>query len=131
MSEQVNWEKIIEDSEDSCFNFDNGYRVDFDYIGEGNSGEYDPDDPDDVPRLRFYVMEWNQETEEHDEMEDTSWCTLMTPLTPVPLLELFAMNLLDAALSISPDRALQALTWTTERELQEVLDNENNEKGEV
>lgn len=35
---------------------DGGTMIDFDYIGEGLSGDYDADDPNDVPLLRFYIF---------------------------------------------------------------------------
>lgn len=44
-------------------------RVDFIYIGEGLSGDYNPDNPEDEPLLRFYVYH-NEEP-----VDDASYCT--------------------------------------------------------
>lgn len=49
-------------------------RADWCDLGEGLCGDYDPDDPDDIPLLRFDVYFW-------DDMwvpiDDASYCTLM------------------------------------------------------
>jgi hypothetical protein len=49
-------------------------KIEFEDLGEGWSGDYDPDDPDDVALLRFTVYrldfgEWQQ-------VDDASYCTL-------------------------------------------------------
>jgi len=39
--------------------------VEFSYVGEGNSGHFDPTDPDDFPHLRFTIYEmdgWSSST---------------------------------------------------------------------
>ena len=53
-------------------------RVDLCYIEEGINGNYNPDDPDDIPLLRFdvYVMVDN----EWEPVDDASYCTML-PLT--------------------------------------------------
>lgn len=45
-------------------------------IGEGLSGDYNPDDPDDVQLLRFYVYR------DGEQMDYGSFCTLMPVDTP-------------------------------------------------
>jgi hypothetical protein len=47
----------------------NGVTVELDDIGEGLSGDYDPDDKDDVPLLRFTVLKDNEP------VDDASYCT--------------------------------------------------------
>lgn len=55
-----------------------GCRIDWDELGEGFNGEYDPADPDDVELLRFTIY---RNTYEHPrdatwvECEGGSWCT--------------------------------------------------------
>ena len=47
----------------------NGGTVEVDDIGEGLSGDYDPEDKDDIPLLRFTVLKDNEP------VEDASYCT--------------------------------------------------------
>ena len=47
----------------------NGVTVELDDIGEGLSGDYNPDDKDDVPLLRFTVLKDNEP------VDDASYCT--------------------------------------------------------
>ena len=48
-------------------------KVCWKHIGEGMFGDYDCNNPDDVPLLRFYVNVKEDET--WKEVEDTSYCT--------------------------------------------------------
>ncbi len=47
----------------------NGVTVELEDIGEGLSGDYDPEDKDDIPLLRFTVLKDNEP------VEDASYCT--------------------------------------------------------
>lgn len=74
-------------------------------IGEGFSGDYNPDDPNDAPLLRFSVL-LNGE-----QIDDGSYCTLM-PEGSDPAILLRGLELiLDAAESSSPKRRLEELSW--------------------
>jgi hypothetical protein len=65
-------------------------KVVWEAIGEGVSGEYDPDDPQDVELLRFSVYRkgidstnpWN----DWIEVDDASYCTQVPVDTPVETL---------------------------------------------
>lgn len=48
-------------------------RVDWDELGEGWNGDYNPDDPDDTELLRFTVYWFDGQ--EWVECDDTSYCT--------------------------------------------------------
>lgn len=66
---------------------DGDLKVELIYIGEGNSGDYNPDDLDDAELLRFYVSRWVEGPEYGDigEWEDVdrgSYCTQMTTNLP-------------------------------------------------
>lgn len=50
-------------------------------IGEGLGGDFDPDDPEDVPLLRFTFLVQNLEGE-WDAMDDCSYCTSIDARTP-------------------------------------------------
>ena len=47
-------------------------RVELEWIGEGLDGDYDPDDSQDVPLLRFSL--WQRKGGDWDYVEDTSYC---------------------------------------------------------
>jgi hypothetical protein len=49
---------------------DGTITVEVEHAGEGWSGDYDPDDPNDEPLLRFYVMR------DGEQVDDASYCTL-------------------------------------------------------
>jgi hypothetical protein len=49
-------------------------RIEWDAIGEGLIGDYNPDNPNDIELLRFYVQK--KENGEWVDIEDGSYCTL-------------------------------------------------------
>ena len=55
-----------------------GLVMDLDNLGEGEHGDYDPDDPDDTPFLRFsFYRKAEGNEEELMEIHDSSYCTLI------------------------------------------------------
>lgn len=66
------------------YNYAKTLRVTLENIGEGYGGDYDPNDPEDRPLLRFYVYIHNplysidNGTEEWLEVDDASYCTLLS-----------------------------------------------------
>ncbi len=83
-------------------------RVVWEDIGEGLSGDYDPDDPLDVRLLRFYCDTFDQGWEEVD---DASYCTLLPTSTPEAHLKIASERILDALEHGSYKRELQYLSW--------------------
>ena len=64
--------------------WDDKFRVDWYNAGEGYTGDYNPDDPEDVNFLRFDVyfnVDGNWE-----EVEDASYCTHVPADTPLSTL---------------------------------------------
>jgi hypothetical protein len=62
-------------------------RVDLEWIGEGVSGDFDPDDPNDVPLLRFTV--YRREVESATgwtQVSDASYCTNLPATAPRAIL---------------------------------------------
>ena len=49
-------------------------RVQFEEIGEGFSGDYNPNDPNDIELLRFYVSV-DFGNGEFEDLDDASYCT--------------------------------------------------------
>lgn len=77
----------------------------WEYIGEGWSGDYNPDDPDDTELLRFSVYRSDIA------LEDASYCTQMPVGTDEAILRRGLEVILDAAESSSPKRRLEELSW--------------------
>jgi len=68
-------------------------RVEFENIGEGRCGDYDPEDPDDVNLLRFSVYEWG--VGGWSAVEDASYCTQLPADTSKEILELAAVRIMN------------------------------------
>jgi len=68
-------------------------RVEFANIGEGWSGDYNPDDPEDDNLLRFYVQ--FQTNGEWEDVEAASYCTQTPVATPEPVLHLLLTLIMD------------------------------------
>jgi len=50
------------------------YTIELEDIGEGRSGDWDPDDPEDEPLLRFSVTQASSE-DYFEQVDDGSYCT--------------------------------------------------------
>jgi len=61
-------------------------KVEWVDLGEGWSGDYNPDDPEDESLLRFDVSEWDNELG-WIEISDASYCTQMPVDTPKEILQ--------------------------------------------
>lgn len=104
------------------------WRVVAEYIGEGNSGDYDESDPDDQPLMRYdFFQVRNLDThlsEDDDLLEEAvdSYCTLI-PETDDAAIEGMGRIFLDALgnSSLFPKRRIQELTWTTPEEAKAIL----------
>ncbi len=61
------------------------YMLEWEYIGEGFSGDYDPDDPTDEPLLRFTVYKRVKDmgAVEWEQVDDCSYCTQNNTSTPL------------------------------------------------
>jgi hypothetical protein len=80
----------IEDFEPVVLRIEN-VLVRLDYIGEGRCEDYNPEDPDDIPLLRFSVyrkdeilddmMNVTGYTENWEEIDDSSYCTCLSAKT--------------------------------------------------
>lgn len=68
-------------------------KVEWENIGEGLYGDYNPLDPDDVPLYRFYVQ--RLEDGEWVDVEDASYCTQVPVDTSDETLEKLLAILID------------------------------------
>lgn len=85
------------------------FRVVWEHIGEGVYGDYDPEDEQDEPLLRFSC--YKRVDGEWDSLEDASYCTRMPLDSPREHLERGAESIFAALESTSYKRALEALSW--------------------
>ena len=66
--------------------------VELEDIGEGLSGDYDPNDKDDIPLLRFTVLK------DGEPVEDASYCTQVpTDITPTEATNVLATIMNEVA----------------------------------
>ncbi len=68
-------------------------RIDWDELGEGWNGDWDPDDPDDVELLRFSV--YRLEGGEWVEADDASYCTQVPVATAAGVRQRLLEGLMD------------------------------------
>ena len=95
-------------------------RVDWVNLGEGNSGDYDPDDPDDVNLLRFDVYQWSVEDDDWVGPQDSSYCTQVPADTPEPrlyeLLQVIMNEVYEPLMSgHGIKRICERLSWMDEK----------------
>ena len=74
--------------------------VELEDIGEGLSGDYDPEDKDDIPLLRFTVLE------DGEPVEDASYCTQVP--TIISITE--ATKIMEAIMNEVHDPVVQGLS---------------------
>lgn len=95
-------------------------RVSIGWIGEGNSGDYNENDPDDVPLLRFdaYDLTAHEDTTKCTGFydccrgHDSSYCTQLPATLPKPVLESVCHEIAEAiADEENWKRRLEELSW--------------------
>lgn len=93
------------------------HKVVWEYIGEGLSGEYNPEDPTDTPLLRFSCYEYiHRDNEGHiiddwEQMNDASYCTRMPPTASLRHLLIAAGIILEAIEDVCYKKRLEELSW--------------------
>jgi hypothetical protein len=94
-------------------------EVVFEYIGEGNSGDYDPRDPRDEPLLRFSIYRKDPaDVNGRKECEDASYCTQIPITTDRALVHRLAEHILDVVYwdveeRCSVKKLCERLSWIT------------------
>ena len=87
--------------------------MEWEWIGEGICCEYNPDDPEDEPLLRFTVYV-KDEDGGWEQAEDCSYCTNNAIDTPMDdLLEMADCILSEYTHSSSRKRAMEEVSWIT------------------
>ena len=90
------WNDAIESYTDVIVEYStdqNKYRLEWVYLGEGYDLDFDPDDPDDEPLLRFDVYVWD-DGGWNGEISDTSYCTQNNVKTSADDLIMMGRNIL-------------------------------------
>jgi hypothetical protein len=101
--------------------------IEWDYIGEGWAGDYNPDDPDDDQLLRFTVL--IQKDGEWEQYDDGSYCTQLPISTPIKALELISGEMLeylqgiDSPGAASQKRYLQEMSWLDPNDAKEIIES--------
>jgi hypothetical protein len=88
-------------------------KVEWENIGEGWSGDYNSDDPDDENLLRFHVLRLNGKGEWED-VEDASYCTRIPANIPDDDLHRAAKIIMDATYGKRNIKKIcEHLSWIT------------------
>lgn len=88
----------------------------FGWIGEGRQGDFDEEDKDDVPFLRFDAYDLKCPEDERDRecrsSQDNSYCTCLPAWTPLDVLESVCKAIAEAIFSESHwKRLLEEWSW--------------------
>lgn len=88
-----------------------------DYIDEGLSGDYNPDDPKDYPHVRFYISHKVEKSPMYeDDPISESYCTRIDARSDRAKLQAYAQRLAQAFDETGTDRwrkAAEKASWDT------------------
>jgi hypothetical protein len=90
MAQKLDFPSIVAQKDD--------IRVVLDYIGEGRSGDYDDEDPEDIPLMRVYI-EREEEGDWTEIQHDASACLMLPATTPKDKLQQIAADFLQQVLN--------------------------------
>ena len=118
------WESLAESfSTVEIISKDKLYMCEWEWIGEGDCGDFDASDPDDRPLLRFTICKWqqwsipeNDVTGEWEAMEDASYCTRNDVNTSIEHLQSMGEELIYEArradeAGVSWKKTMEAGSW--------------------
>ena len=105
-------------------------KVEFEWIGEGWDGDYDEEDPDDTPLLRFSVYRLDGHVWEA--IDDASYCTRMPATSDVELVMDAAQYVMDRIEYLvlndySIKKACEHLSWIHPDWIQKPDENQSEE----
>jgi hypothetical protein len=103
-------------------NKNNTVMVEWEYLDEGYSGDYDDSDLEDSPLLRFTVYKKGKEGWE--QIDDSSYCTHVSILTPKEVLQKLAEYILweveeQVESGYSIKKLCEKLSWINEKYIEE------------
>lgn len=100
------------------------FAVTTSWIGEGNEGDYNPEDPLDHPLMRFDVQHINSESSEWENISDGSYCTQVRAYAPANILNAlpqYIAEYLEMEGSKSIKRRLETISWIDEKTIRQYL----------
>lgn len=88
------------------------HKVVVEWIGEGKNGDYDPNDKNDSPMLRFSCHQRNQQDTDWEEMSCSSYCTRLAYDAPFGKVSALAREvLLTVMCNPNYKSELERLSW--------------------
>jgi hypothetical protein len=95
-------------------------KVDIGWIGEGSSGDYNPEDPNDEPLLRFTVTDL---TKRARDSQDNSLCTSINAVLPKPMLIDVCRHIAECIVSEEHwKRMLESKSWLNSDDARHIHD---------
>lgn len=93
--------------------------VQISYIGEGMNGDYNPNDPSDVPLLRIDAIDLVEGSGRGD--QDCSFCTLIPTSVPSNVLKSVCKHVAGTLKDLpSWGRKMEGFSWMDEKEALEI-----------
>lgn len=92
----------------------NGIRVELESIGEGVNGDFDPNDPDDIELLRFFI--YRHDGIDWVPVDDATYCTVLPVAASTPM-KIMAVEFIykaiaeDVRAGLSIKRKCEELSW--------------------
>lgn len=83
---------LFQEQEDGMLAIDRAVKVEWENLDEGLSGDFDPEDSQDINLLRFTV--YLEKDGNWEQVDDASYCTNMPVDTPKPILKKALLYLL-------------------------------------
>lgn len=98
------------------------YMACWEWIGEGKGGDYDEEDPNDVPLLRFSCHSRQHRTGVWEQIDDTSYCTRMPIDTDRKILTVALQAVLDELVDNihSPKKPMEFMSWLCPEDVKKV-----------
>lgn len=81
------WLTVSETTHMSYHPYNSNLKVEWEDIGEGLNGDYDPNDPDDKQLLRFDVSYRQSRKDDWEAVPDSSYCTMIENTCPPRILK--------------------------------------------
>ena len=98
-------------------------RVEIEWIGEGKCGDFDETDHDDIPLLRFTVLDRGDDWASWETVSDGSYCTNLPATLPRKIVQAAAEYLLRQVEGVPNIKKLcEQLSWIDEKQARELAE---------
>ena len=92
------------------------FQVSLEWIGEGTCGDYDEEDMDDIPLLRFSCYKYDDKAGEFAEVNDASYCTNLHTGINRYIATRALLRLMEACIDGCHKREFERLSWMREED---------------